>query len=95
MAQGAATSIEDAAVLPRCIKAHDGDDPEAAFKLYEAVRKHGPKVTGDQALALFKGMQWESPRGPVMIDPVVRDIIQNIYLRKVEKRNGKRLLLHL
>lgn len=57
--------------------------------IYEAVRKFGPSVTGDQALGMFKGMQWESPRGPVMIDPVERDIIQNVYLRKVEKRDGK------
>lgn len=57
--------------------------------IYEAVRKHGPKVTGDQAIAMYKGMKWESPRGPVMIDPVERDIIQNVYLRKVEKKDGK------
>lgn len=57
--------------------------------VYEAVRKHGPKVTGDQAIALYKGMKWESPRGPVMIDAQERDIVQNVYLRKVEKKDGK------
>lgn len=36
----------------------------------------------------MKGMQWESPRGPISIDPEMRDIIQNIYIRKVEKKNG-------
>lgn len=35
-----------------------------------------------------KGMAWESPRGPVSIDPETRDIVQNIYIRKVEKVNG-------
>lgn len=57
--------------------------------VYEAIRKFGPKVTGDQAIGMYKGMKWESPRGPVMIDPKERDIIQNVYLRKVEKRDGK------
>jgi len=36
----------------------------------------------------MKGMSWESPRGPVAIDPETRDIIQNIYIRKVEKKDG-------
>ena len=37
----------------------------------------------------MKGMAWESPRGPISIDPETRDIIQNIYIRKVEKKNGQ------
>ena len=37
----------------------------------------------------MKGMKWESPRGPISIDPETRDIIQNIYVRKVEKKNGQ------
>ena len=36
-----------------------------------------------------KGRKWDSPRGPVMIDPDERDIIQKVYLRRVEKRDGK------
>jgi branched-chain amino acid transport system substrate-binding protein len=34
-------------------------------------------------------MQWESPRGPVSIDPRTRDIVQNVYIRKVQKQNGE------
>jgi branched-chain amino acid transport system substrate-binding protein len=34
-------------------------------------------------------MKWNSPRGPVMIDPETRDIIQTVYIRKVEKKDGK------
>jgi branched-chain amino acid transport system substrate-binding protein len=34
----------------------------------------------------MKGMSWESPRGPISIDPETRDIIQNVYIRKVEKK---------
>ena len=37
----------------------------------------------------MKGMKWESPRGPISIDPETRDIVQNIYIRKVEKMQGE------
>jgi branched-chain amino acid transport system substrate-binding protein len=37
----------------------------------------------------MKGLQWKSPRGPVQIDPATRDIVQNIYMRKVERQNGE------
>ena len=36
-----------------------------------------------------KGLKWESPRGPISIDPETRDVIQNVYIRKVEKVGGK------
>ena len=49
MAQGAATSIEDAAVLARCLKAVDGDDIEDAFARYEAHRK--PRTSVVQAIS--------------------------------------------
>lgn len=57
--------------------------------IYRAVAKFGPKVTGDQALSLWKGLAFDSPRGPIKIDEKERDIIQNIYLRRVEERGGK------
>jgi hypothetical protein len=37
----------------------------------------------------MNGMAWESPRGPVSIDPETRDIMQNTYIRRVEKVDGK------
>jgi branched-chain amino acid transport system substrate-binding protein len=37
----------------------------------------------------MKGMAWESPRGPISIDPDTRDIVQNIYIRKVERVGGE------
>jgi salicylate hydroxylase/6-hydroxynicotinate 3-monooxygenase len=49
MAQGAATSIEDAAILARCLKAVEGDDVEGAFKRYEAHRK--PRTSVVQAIS--------------------------------------------
>jgi branched-chain amino acid transport system substrate-binding protein len=57
--------------------------------IYMAVAKFGPKVTGDQALSLWKGAAFDSPRGPIRIDEKTRDIVENIYLRKVEERDGK------
>ena len=57
--------------------------------IYEALKKTGGKADGDSLIAAMKGMKWESPRGPISIDPDTRDIVQNIYIRKVEKKNGE------
>jgi branched-chain amino acid transport system substrate-binding protein len=57
--------------------------------IYEALKKTGGKADGDSLIAAMKGMKWESPRGPISIDPETRDIIQNVYIRKVEKKNGQ------
>jgi branched-chain amino acid transport system substrate-binding protein len=57
--------------------------------LYEALKKTGGNSDGDALLAAMKGMAWESPRGPISIDPDTRDIVSNIYIRKVEKLDGQ------
>jgi branched-chain amino acid transport system substrate-binding protein len=57
--------------------------------VYEALRKTGGKADGDSLIAAMKGMKWESPRGPIAIDPETRDIVQDIYIRKVEKVDGE------
>jgi branched-chain amino acid transport system substrate-binding protein len=57
--------------------------------IYEALKKTGGKSDGDSLIAAMKGMAWESPRGPISIDPDTRDIIQNVYMRKVEKKGGE------
>jgi branched-chain amino acid transport system substrate-binding protein len=57
--------------------------------IYEALKKTGGKTDGDSLIAAMKGMKWESPRGPILIDPETRDIVQNIYIRKVEKVDGE------
>ncbi len=44
---------------------------------------------GDALLNAMKGQVFESPRGPVLIDAQTRDIVQNVYIRKVEKRDGQ------
>jgi branched-chain amino acid transport system substrate-binding protein len=57
--------------------------------LYEALKKTGGNSDGDALMAAMKGMAWESPRGPISIDPDTRDIVSNIYIRKVEKIDGQ------
>ncbi|MGB7099025.1 MAG: ABC transporter substrate-binding protein [Xanthobacteraceae bacterium] len=57
--------------------------------IYEALKKTGGKTDGDSLIAAMKGMAWESPRGPISIDPQTRDIVQNVYIRNVEKKNGQ------
>jgi branched-chain amino acid transport system substrate-binding protein len=57
--------------------------------LYKALEKTKGSTDGDALIAAMKGMSWMSVRGPVTIDPETRDIIQNIYVRKVEKVNGE------
>jgi len=57
--------------------------------IYEALKKTKGSVDGDALVNAMKGMAWESPRGPVSIDPQTRDIVQNIYIRRVQKVNGE------
>src|SRR5271155_2836660 len=57
--------------------------------IYLALQKTGGNTDPDTLLAAMKGMSWESPRGPISIDPDTRDIIQNVYIRKVEKKDGE------
>jgi branched-chain amino acid transport system substrate-binding protein len=56
--------------------------------IYEALKKTGGDTDADKVIAAMKGMSWESPRGPISIDPNTRDIVQNVYIRKVEKKDG-------
>ena len=53
--------------------------------IYESLKKTGGKADGDSLIAAAKGMAWESPRGPISIDPETRDIIQTVYIRRVVK----------
>jgi branched-chain amino acid transport system substrate-binding protein len=57
--------------------------------IYEALKKTGGKTDGDTLIAAAKGMKWESPRGPVSIDPETRDIVQTVYIRRVEKAGAQ------
>lgn len=57
--------------------------------IYTMIAKTGGKIDGLKAVEAVKGMSWESPRGPVTIDPDSRHIRQTVYLRTVERVNGK------
>ena len=58
--------------------------------IYDLVKQTKGKFTSDEAMAYFS--HWkdpDSPRGPIEIDPATRDIVQNVYIRRVEKVDGK------
>jgi branched-chain amino acid transport system substrate-binding protein len=57
--------------------------------IYEALKKTKGDTDGEKLIGAMKGMAWESPRGPISIDPETRDIVQTVYIRRVEKENGK------
>ncbi|MFT4097609.1 MAG: ABC transporter substrate-binding protein [Rhodoblastus sp.] len=57
--------------------------------IYGALDKTKGDTDGTKLVEAMKGMSWTSPRGPISIDPETRDIIQNVYIRKVEKKDGQ------
>ena len=54
----------------------------------EALKKTGGSVDPDRFVGAIKGMKLVSPRGPIMVDPETRDIVQTVYIRRVEKIDG-------
>jgi branched-chain amino acid transport system substrate-binding protein len=58
--------------------------------IYETARRLKGAIDGDKAIAVLKGMKIDSPRGPISIDPETRDVVQTIYIRRVERlKDGK------
>jgi branched-chain amino acid transport system substrate-binding protein len=57
--------------------------------IYEALKKTGGKTDGDSLIAAAKGLTWESPRGPLAVDAETRDVVQTVYIRRVEKVGGQ------
>ena len=53
--------------------------------IYEALKKTKGNTDGDALIAAVKGMKWESPRGVIWIDPETRDVVQTVYIRRVQK----------
>ena len=89
-------SPENKAFVEAFKKANNGMRPnfmavggyDGMHLIYEGLKK--TNGTGGQPLIdAMKGLSWTSPRGPVSIDPQTRDIIQNIYVRKVERKDGE------
>ena len=56
--------------------------------LFLAVKMQEGKLDPDRTMQIWREMAWESPRGPVRFDPASRDIVQNVYIRKLERKNG-------
>jgi branched-chain amino acid transport system substrate-binding protein len=90
-------SPENKAYVAAYYKAYPKDRPDfmsiggydGLQLIAKALEKTGGDANGDKFMAAAKGLSWTSPRGPVSIDPQTRDIVQTIYIRKVEKVNGK------
>ena len=57
--------------------------------IVEVVKKLDGKLDGDQAMQVLKGMKLKSPRGPIAIDPQTRDVVQTVYVRRVQKVKGE------
>jgi branched-chain amino acid transport system substrate-binding protein len=75
------------AVIPNFFSVGGWDGMTAIF---DVIKQTGGNFTPDQAMAILS--HWKnpnSPRGPIEIDPKTRDIVQNIYIRRVEKQNGQ------
>ena len=90
-------SPENQAFTAAYYKAYPKDRPnfmavggyDGMHLIAEVLRKTDGNADADKFVEAAKGMKWVSPRGPISIDPATRDIVQNIYLRKVEKVAGK------
>lgn len=57
--------------------------------IYQALGKTKGETDGAALVEAMKGLSWESPRGPMMIDPQTRDVVHNLYIRKVERVDGE------
>jgi len=90
-------SPENKAYVDAFMKANPGTRPnfhsvggyDGMHVIYEALKKTGGDTNGDKLVEAMKGMKWTSPRGPMSIDPSTRDVVQTVYIRKVEMVNGK------
>ncbi len=90
-------SAENQAFTAAYAKAYPKDRPNfmaaAGFDgmhlIAEVLKKTGGSADADKFAEAAKGMKWESPRGPISIDPATRDIIQTVYIRKVTRVGGK------
>ena len=90
-------SPENAAFTAAYYKAYPKDRPnfmavggyDGMHLIAEVLKKTKGNTDAETFVGAARGMKWTSPRGPVSIDPATRDIVQNIYIRKVEKVGGK------
>ena len=64
------------------------DSYDGMAAIYHVVIAQKGKIDPDKTMDLLKGWKYDSPRGPIMIDQDTRDIVQNEYLRRVDKVDG-------
>ena len=62
---------------------------DAMAAIYDVIQKLDGKIDPDKAMDILKHEAFTSPRGPISIDPETRDIVQTVYLRRVDKVNGE------
>ena len=90
-------SPENQAYVAAYYKAYPKDRPnfmsvggyDGMHLIGAVLAKTGGSTDADKFVDAAKGMKWTSPRGPISIDPATRDIVQNIYIRKTERVDGK------
>ncbi|MDQ2929121.1 MAG: ABC transporter substrate-binding protein [Pseudomonadota bacterium] len=90
-------SPENAAYTAAYAKAYPNDRPnfmsvagyDGMHLIAEVLKKTGGDADAEKFVEAAKGMSWMSPRGKITIDPATRDIVQTVYIRKVEKVGGK------
>ena len=90
-------SPENKAYTEAYAKAYPNDRPnymsvggyDGMHLIMAALKKTNGNTDADKFMEAAKGMKWISPRGPISIDPATRDIIQTIYIRKVERVGAK------
>ncbi|MBI4986859.1 MAG: ABC transporter substrate-binding protein [Rhodocyclales bacterium] len=90
-------SPENKAFTEAYAKAYPSDRPnfmavagyDGMHLIAEVLAKTGGSVDADKFVDTAKGMKWMSPRGPISIDPATRDIVQTVYVRKVQRVGGK------
>jgi branched-chain amino acid transport system substrate-binding protein len=89
-------SPENKAYVEAFMKANNGMRPnfhslggyDGMHLIYEAEKKTGGSNDGEKLVDAMKGLAWTSPRGPMSIDPATRDVVQTVYIRRVEMKDG-------
>lgn len=64
--------------------------------IFEALKATNGDTSGDALIEAAKGLSWDSPRGPISIDPETRDIVQTVYIREIQDVDGvlQNVILH-
>ena len=57
--------------------------------IYQVIDRLRGVIDGDKAMEEFKSIRLTSPRGPIEIDPMTRDIVESVYIRRVERVEGE------